>query len=390
MLTGFCHISEYGSQGYRRLRPMVAVSRNLTLWAPSTALLNSTNVPRKQFLTLVESGNIRIIARENWLLSRSSRDQHPWEKAAWVPSVDDRIRQLALDGFEGVRVAPPERGGEEAERIADEDPSSAEELYKAYTSRDPTFDIPLGVRQAAERAGETPSAVVRAILRDIVNHADAFRESGAERPFFLTRNPRTEFTRRVVEVLGKSHQEEEPLPSLREREADLARESEIAEQLFELVAHMDSVGSGNLVSFVNGPGHFELSKWYSRLLADIQLDGSTKLDGIVARKLLDDITRHRPGGVRENVVISALQHGADIAGLATAVVGYIIDPSGFLSLVGLGTSAVSSSIGTLKALGMIPPSYEGTQWPFFYTFGSRATARRHAQIKWIVDELRKP
>ncbi|MGY2062219.1 hypothetical protein ACW9HQ_45700, partial [Nocardia gipuzkoensis] len=71
----FCHINEYGCEGFEKLHQMVATSAPLVLWGPSSMLIDSPHcrLGRKEFLDLVECGSIRILARRKWLEGPSGR-----------------------------------------------------------------------------------------------------------------------------------------------------------------------------------------------------------------------------------------------------------------------------------------------------------------------------
>lgn len=97
ILPTFCHISELDKLSYANLHHMIAASKPLTLWAPSTVLLSDPQcrVTPKEFLHYVEAGQIRIIAREPWIISRRFRDQVvSWDGARWTVGVDDAIRSI--------------------------------------------------------------------------------------------------------------------------------------------------------------------------------------------------------------------------------------------------------------------------------------------------------
>jgi len=289
-----------------------------------------------------------------------------------------------------VIVAPPERGKERAIELADEDPLGAQAIYEAYVSQDSRFDIPVGVRQSVERDGGTPDAIVRGVLRDVVNHADAFRLSQAGRPMFLSPNPQSQFIRQVVRILDGASADQAVASSraLREPATD-PDEERLAQQLLDLVSTWDELTlNRDLIGFMKKGGHKALSAWYDQLLSDIQEDGCTNLDGIVARRLDRDMRRHIPGGPKPARAMRALSAGAEVAGLATAIASLAVDPTGALSLAGLGTAAIDSGLGQLERTGWIKPGYEGTQWPFIYMFGSAATETRHKEALEILARMR--
>ncbi len=389
MLSTFCHISEYGDSGYSKLPALVAVSGTLNLWAPSSTWLGVSGIQDHEFIQLVEAGYVRVLGREGWLTDPSFRNSlaHNWEPAQWSPRVDGALYSLLRAGCPNVVVAPPERGLARAREIADEDAEAALALLQAYESGDPSLDVPVGVRQSVERAGGSPDAIVTWILRDVVNHADAFSLSDARRPVFLSTNPQSEFLRQVIRILDQAQFEpgasERPAGIVSTRDVD---EEQLARQLFELIdswTHQPSLNI-DLLRFMKGKGHRVLSDWYDQLLDDVQEDGCANLDGLVARFLTRNVERHTPGGPKSGRSLRLLSGSAEIAGLTTAVASVAFDPTGVLSIAGLGTAAIDSGLGQLERTGWVKPGYEGTQWPFFYMFGSEATARRHDEALRIL------
>src|SRR5947199_5451206 len=95
----FCHISEYGTDGYENLHRMVAASSPVVLWAQSSRLIESAScrLTNREYVKLIEDGQIRIIGREDWILSRPFRNNHRWPGSRWVAEIDDAIKSIASD-----------------------------------------------------------------------------------------------------------------------------------------------------------------------------------------------------------------------------------------------------------------------------------------------------
>jgi len=135
VLPTFCHISELGPLGYGNLHRMLAMSRPLNLWAPSSVLLRDPGckVTPEDFIRYVRNGSIRIVARKKWLTESRKRDKHPWTGARWDPYVDGEIRSiLEEDEAQGqpraqrrVVAAGPEQGWSRAQEYVENNPDAA-------------------------------------------------------------------------------------------------------------------------------------------------------------------------------------------------------------------------------------------------------------------------
>ncbi len=155
----FCHLSEYGEEGYAQLHRMLAASAPLVLWAPSTSLLQSRDclVQPMGFLHYVERGDIRVIGRERWLTSSRYRNAHSWPGAAWNAEVDDKLAEWAETdkvkplSERKVVVAAEEGGPQAAEQRLQEDPNAEKETWSALVRADSAGHLPPGVLQSAER-----------------------------------------------------------------------------------------------------------------------------------------------------------------------------------------------------------------------------------------------
>lgn len=74
----FCHISEYNEFGYANLHRLVAGSKPLVLWAPSSAMFRAhSSVPVDDFLTLLSEGLVRIAGRGELRAGRDTRGDRP-------------------------------------------------------------------------------------------------------------------------------------------------------------------------------------------------------------------------------------------------------------------------------------------------------------------------
>jgi hypothetical protein len=72
-------------------------------------------------------------------------------------------------------------------------------------------------------------------------------------------------------------------------------------------------------------------------------------------------------------------------GLATAIAGPFVDGPSMLSLAGVLLGGIPVGKGLLRRLGYVPAQYTGAQWPFLYSFGHEASARRIKRLRETLD-----
>jgi len=73
-------------------------------------------------------------------------------------------------------------------------------------------------------------------------------------------------------------------------------------------------------------------------------------------------------------------------GLATAVIGIEVDPTGLLSIAGLLASTFPVAQELFRSLGYVPASFTGPKWPFLYSSRSLATKRQFARLLNVPNE----
>jgi hypothetical protein len=381
----FCHISEYGEAGYRHLHRMIASSSPLVLWAPSSTLLSapSCQVGPREFVDLVHNKHVRVIAREEWLFSPSKRNGHPWEGAAWTPSVDDELRKLAEADRDRepskrrVTVAPPEPGMKWATEHFEENGELVDRVTRVLKGRAPEKDIPVGVLETARRYENDPRKTVEHVLRDVRNHGDAIALSGAEAPFFLS--PRdSQFLRWIDSTT------EPPAPAASARQnLDYA---ELAAQLLALLRTMEiSGGATDLRRFVDSPGHEELARWYASICRCVALERPKSLEDKVSRELNRTLDGARLHNTFRSWLSRRVEAPVFALGLATTIAGPFFDGPSALSLAGVLLGAIPVGNGVLRRLGYVPAQYTGAQWPFLYSFGHEASAKRIRRLRRALD-----
>jgi hypothetical protein len=383
----FCHISEYGEAGYRHLHRMIASSSPLVLWAPSSTLLTASRVEPREFVRLVEEGHVRVFAREPWLLSPVFRNRHPWgEGAAWTPSVDGELRKIAetdrdLDlASRRVIVAPPERGFAWAEQYVDENAILVERVRRTVARGKPEKHIPHAVLEAIRRDDYSPRQAVTHVLRAAYNHGDALGRSGATAPFYLGHQD-GQFLRWISQI-DPAGKPASPRAVSHEHE----NYADLAAQLLDLLRVMEIVGGAtDLHRFVGSEGHRELVRWYAAICRCVAVERPKSIEDKVAHELnrvLDDgrlqHTFRSWSSRRGEATVFAL-------GLSTAVAGPFVDGPSLLSVAGVLLGAVPVGKGLLRRMGYVSAQYSGAQWPFLYSFGREASARRIRRLRRALD-----
>jgi hypothetical protein len=401
----FCHIGEYDKSGYRMLHRMLAMSQPLILWAPTSPQLEheQCRIPPQAFLRYVEAGRIRVLAREQWLTSKTFRDSRPFPGARWTESFDGELKKLceqdASKPVEQRRVvaAPPEDGWTWAENHLDDDPGQVARWNRLARSKTAASKIPAGTLQAAFRhAGDDPVELAKAILRDAYNHGQAIRLSGAEVPFLLSATDR-----RFLDVLGKTASPSrraasrsrgtmaqagpaEPLP-IDETSAELAAQLLDVLQLLDIGAP-GTRRSKDLDKFLRGDGHQNLVAWLSRMCSLLKQTDARNLDNAVITALQADLSGGELARPLRDMIRQPVATSVGAIGVATTVMTYAIDPTGALSTTGFLTAAVQAAMGLFRALGYVPVSFTGPQWPFLYTYGSPAKKRQMAHLLNVLSE----
>jgi hypothetical protein len=396
----FCHIGEYGETGYANLHRMIAVSQPLNLWAPTSTLLRSGNcqVSPKEFLEYVERGHIRVFGREWWLTSKAKRDEFEYQDAAWNENFDGKLLGILIedDGKplqeRRVVIAQAENGKTRAQQLVDENPD-----HIGYWN-DPANrkKIPAGTLEAAWRTAKgDPEVFARAVLRDAWNHGEASRHAGADVRFLLTLKDR-----QFLDVLMKSANMHEgganqADPALARATARARRtvpptvSDKLSRQLLDLLSILDDSAPGrgrpgSLHKFLGGKKHRALVAWLSSMCEQYKYHNTKVLDKAVINELLADLSRAEFRTPLRELASDPAGRFVGAIGLAIAII--TADPAGPLTIGGIFAAAYPVTVGLSRATGITPPSFSGPQWPFLYTYGSRA---RQKQYEHLVYVLRK-
>ncbi|HTW91336.1 MAG TPA: hypothetical protein VMH22_06465 [bacterium] len=186
--------NEFGEEGPAQLAALLTVSSSTVAWGPVYPLIkkafddNRSLLSPKGFLRLLEQedGPLKVMARRDWLMDKSFRQHHNWEPArSWDKNFDTEIMKIAeYDKTHKdlvnrrVIIAEEDQGWKLAEeRLEGPDRHKLVRRLRALftTGRLPPRILRRAIVSEAER-GRRPE---KSILRDILDHQEAIKESGA-------------------------------------------------------------------------------------------------------------------------------------------------------------------------------------------------------------------
>lgn len=398
----FCHIGEYGESGYKNLHRMIAISQPLNLWAPTSALLESPDcqVPPKHFLDYVESGHIRVFGREEWLTSETFRDSHPFHGAAWNKKFDGKLRKI-LKADEGkprmvqrVVAAEPEKGMEQAEELLAENPDQINYWNVPANQK----KVPPGTLEAARRfAKGDPTRFAQSILRDAWNHGQASRDAEADVRFLLTLRDRQFLDVLLEAASGAGHDEsgnqDKSVPVHKTATSRLpvprTISIKLAEQLLDLLDILDTSAPrrgrpGSLNKFLGGKGHKAVVSWLNSMCEQYKFHNTRVLDKAVINELQAGLSQAEFGSPLRDLVTGPGAASAGAIGLTCAIISSVVDPANLVTIGGIYGAAYPALAGLSRTIGLTPPSFNGPQWPFLYTYGTRARQRQFEHLLYVL------
>jgi len=375
----FCHVSDYRAAGYASLHRLIAGSKPLVLWAPSSVMLRAhSSVPVDDFLHLLEHGHVRIIGREQWLLDRGYREMRArtWDTAAWDDEIDGAIhrayiRDLHLPAAEKrVIIAGDEPGQAWAEQALSADPGQVDFWQEVLARPDVEDYVPGGTLEAITREQMDAETATLRILRDARNHGQAVNDADAEVPFLLSRTDT-----RFLDILtdGRLGPGGVPatLPSSRSASTD-----GLAEQLLGVLARLDECrDQPSLPKFMAGNGHKELIEWLASYKSLIQ-NGSTIDDNALMRDLAHELRRARrggPGKALEDRYARLMTVVGAVAAAGTTV--QLVQEQSPLNILGVACEAIALGGTAARAYGFVAGSYDGPQWPYLFSNGTKPSRR---------------
>lgn len=392
LLPTFCHISDFGEYGYRRLHRMIAISRPLILWSPSSVMLRSTDcrVKPKDFLELVEMGAIQIAGREPWLTDKSFRNNHYWgEPARWDDEIDGEIKRIYdQDRYGGDRdrprvvVAPEALGKDWAAKFLDKHPKQVDFWAGLLTEDRSAERIPAGTLNTIGKARWEPREAVAYLLGSAYNHGHAAAAVGAEMDFLL-KPADAEF----MEVMSQARIDgAADRPAVAPRPAPPQTAQILAEQLIHILGRFDDVrGRGGLLRFVRGDGHGELVSWFKTLSDLVKVTDRRELDGVLLHHLQAELRKGRHRGLA-SMIDSPVAAAAGVTGAAISGVQAVQDPDP-VNLLGVAVSAFAIGSGLCQRLGWVSGSFTGVQWPYLYTYGRPGNRARQGRLLDVLANI---
>ncbi|WP_200216757.1 hypothetical protein [Micromonospora coerulea] len=374
----FCHISDYKAAGYANLHRLIAGSKPVVLWAPSSAMFRQYgSISVDDFLHLLKHRQVRIVGRERWLLDRSYRDMRArkWDAAAWDDEIDGAIyrtyiRDLHVPAEEKrVIIAEDEPGQAWAERTLSADPGQIEFWQEVLDRPDVEDYVPGGTLEAITREQMDPETATLRILRDARNHGQAVNDADAEVPFLLSRTDT-----RFLDILTAGRFGRAGVA------ADLpvrsASTDALAEQLLGVLARLDECrGHPSLPKFIAGDGHKELIEWLVTYKMMIQ-HGSTIDDNALMRDLAQKLRQAKRSGFGKEFDgrYARLMTLVGTAGATGATVQLVQEQSP-LNILGVACEAIALGGAAAGAYGWVAGSYDGPQWPYLFSNGTKPSRR---------------
>jgi len=400
----FCHISQYSDKGYLALPRMIAMSQTC-LWAPSSVILksDSSGLSPSSFLRYLEEGEIRIFGRYEWLYEPRWRNSERWLGTAWDPNIDGMIRSICDEDSSKPRklrrvvVVPAEQGFEFADAYLAENPAEVSRWLGVLSSKRRQA-IPDGTREAALRNIDQPVLAARRILRDAYNHGQALAYSEADAPL-LVQPIHREFLRILAgapALIGEPDAKSAlGMPGQQQVSGDINLQlGVIIGQLLTILAELDihARDRGDVDSldrFIRGEGRRDLMLWMGRICMLLKQAKPRELNGLLVKQLRSDIGVSAFSSAVEDLLHRKDEASLAVVGMASAILGLATDPAGVATLMGIAASVYPLGKGLMRQLGYAPAGFTGPQWPFLYTYGTRAKRKQLKQIRYVLDELHR-
>lgn len=370
---------------------MVAASSPVVLWAPSSVEISSTRcrLGPREFVKYVEAGKVRIIGRENWIMSRHFRNNYRWAGAHWVSEIDDAVKSIATNdellplNERRVALAEDERGDVWAERHLAENPQLVDAIYGALSAPDALDHFPFGVIKTAMSASDEPRNIVLRVVRDAYNHDAAIAQSGTRTPFLLARKEARfhQLLESVRQASDVAFLENLDSPALKSTEL-----AELTAEVLHVLRHLEASHRTKISSFLRSEGHVLLAKWMSQVCSSLSRGGAGSTRGEVIARLRQEFD----AGKLENDFADIFLEPQSVVGSIGTAAGVAEAVSAELTVygaIGLATGAYAVGQGVAQKLGYAATEYDGPQWAFIYAFGRRASARRQARLQMTLDCL---
>jgi len=387
----FCHISEYGADGYANLHRLVATSSPLVLWAPSSQLLASSDclLSESDFIKLIEERKIRIIGREKWLTSKDFRNSYKWPGAWWNSKVDGAILSMVQSDAtlklseRRVAVAEDERGETWAREFLAANPDAIAKIHGALTANDANRQFPQGVVETARRLASKPEVLAHSIVRDAYNHEDAIQVAGTQSPFLLAE--RESVFHGLLESIRSSRPAGLSAPTPAMPSPSLL--ADLTDEVLMVLRALDKGRRTKLTKFVYSDGHRMLSEWMGSICATLACSGATDVRGQIYQKLQREFDNGSLEDSWSDIFLTSTSVVGS-AGTAAGVVESITSELTVLGSIGLASGGYSIGYGLAQKAGYASVKFSGPEWPFIYAFGRKASGKRYKKLGAALDSLR--
>lgn len=401
--TTFCHISQFGTLGYRALPRMVAMSTPC-LWAPSSVVLKSgeSGISAATFLRYLESGKLRVLGRYEWLQDPRWRDTQRWPGTEWDEYIDGAIKAICNEDAskplsdQRVVIAPPEGGWGWAATYLEANPGEIARWQQVLKSENKRKAIPLGTREAAMRDLDDPFKSAQRILRDAYNHGQAIVFSGADTPFLLQRTHR-EFLRILARapaspglpLVGAGPvPQQAPPETLRLATADLA--AQLLQILDELDVHARSRGrKDSLDDFISGEGRQDLMRWMSRIFLFVKETDARNVSNLLVGQLKSDLSQGRFESFLKGFKNRPGEESLAIVGVISAVLSLLPTPGNPETIAGVGAALYPVGKGLARQMGWASSRFNGPDWPFLYAYGTRPKRRQQSELQYVLEHMQQ-
>jgi hypothetical protein len=165
--------------------------------------------------------------------------------------------------------------------------------------------------------------------------------------------------------------------------------SELAGQLVDVLRHLDiHRGPRDVDAFLMSKGRKYLVAWLHDVCLRYRELEPRHVDGIIIRELRSQLNLSTVSRPLRKALTHPVTTSGGVVGFVLAAVECVHDPANAMAVTGMAAAAVGVAAGMAEQFGIVPTSYDGPQWPFFYAYRSPARARQVRTLKHVLAEFR--